>query len=43
MTGPFDTDLVKWLRRQPGRCRVCGAHIATQGHADGCPRKDTKP
>lgn len=28
-----------WLRRQPGRCRRCGYHLATQGHHPDCNRR----
>lgn len=31
-----DLDLLEYCRRQPGRCRVCGFHTATQGHREGC-------
>ena len=29
-------DLDNRLKRQPGRCRECGHHIATQGHRPTC-------
>jgi hypothetical protein len=32
-----------FLRRQPGRCHVCGGHVLTQGHAPSCRKDGTRP
>lgn len=30
------SDVLHYLRQQPGRCRSCGYHAVTQGHAADC-------
>jgi predicted Zn-ribbon and HTH transcriptional regulator len=32
----WELDLDHWLKRQPGRCRSCGYHVATQSHHPTC-------
>ena len=37
------SDLFRYLAAQPGRCRACGWHQASQGHRPDCPTRKLNP
>jgi hypothetical protein len=36
---PNATELAEYVRNVPGRCRGCGNHTVTEGHALDCPER----